>query len=73
MTNISSNMTIMTNVSKNVDQLCGANFCPGRISGDVANLHAPDPYKIQILSGIFIALMLCATILVSLFADTLKR
>lgn len=62
-----------TNISKNVDKLCGANFCPGRTSGDVANLHAPDAFKIQLLSGIFIALMLCATLLVSVFADTLKR
>lgn len=73
MTNVSSNMTITTNISKDVDQLCGANFCPGGNSGGVANLHAPDPFKIQLLSGIFTALMLCATILVSLFADTLKR
>lgn len=73
---LSANMTIeIGNVSKNVDQLCGARFCPNALesSGEVGNLHRPDLFKIQLLSGIFIVLMLCATILVSLFADTLKR
>lgn len=76
MDEVSANMTIdMENVTKNVDQLCGARFCPRALesSGEVGNLHRPDLFKIQLLSGIFIALMLCATILVSLFADTLKR
>lgn len=70
---MNTNITITTNISKNVGQLCGANFCPVENSGEVANLHQPDPFKIQFLSGIFIVLMLCATLLVSLFADTLKR
>ncbi len=71
------NMTndMVMNTSKNVDQLCGARFCPATAesSGEVGNLHRPDLFKIQLLSGIFIVLMLCATILVSLFADSLKR
>lgn len=70
---LSANMTTMENVSNNVDQLCGAKFCPVENAGGVANLHKPDLFKIQILSGIFIVLMICATVLVSLFADTLKR
>lgn len=73
---LSANMSVdMVAVSKNVDQLCGARFCPAapESSGEIGNLHRPDVFKIQLLSGIFIALMLCATILVSLFADTLKR
>lgn len=70
---LSANITDIANVAKNVDQLCGAKFCPAvESSGEVANLHKPDLFKIQILSGIFIVLMICATILVSLFADTLK-
>lgn len=63
----------VSSIAKNVDQFCGANFCPKANSGEVANLHQPDPFKIQFLSGIFIVLMLSATLLVSLFADTLKR
>lgn len=71
---MSANMTITVNISKNVDQLCGAKFCPAASSSsEVGNLHRPDMYKIQLLSGIFIVLMLGATVLVSLFADTLKR
>lgn len=73
MDDLSSNMTVVvSNISKNVDELCGARFCPSDVE-KAGNLHRPDVFKIQLLSGIFIALMLCATILVSLFADTLKR
>ncbi|KAJ6616193.1 UNC93-like protein [Pseudolycoriella hygida] len=71
---LSENMTnVVVNASKTVGELCGANFCPVEKSGEVANLHPPDHSKIQFLSGIFILLMLCATVLVSLFTDTLKR
>lgn len=61
------------NVENNVPELCGANFCPGVNAADNSNLEPPHPMKIQLLSGIFLALMIVACLLVALFTDSLKR
>lgn len=57
----------------NVAGLCGAQFCPGVGADDIPNLMAPHPLKIQLLAGIFLALMVAACALVALGTDSLGR
>lgn len=62
-----------TPITKNVAEVCGAKFCPGITAAENPNLEPPAPVKIYILSGIFLALMICAGILVTFFVDSLER
>lgn len=75
-TEVISNFTAIiskNNVGNNVSELCGAKFCPGVNAAANSNLVQPHPMKIQLLSGIFLALMIVAFLLVALFTDSLKR
>lgn len=63
----------VTFVRANVSDICGARFCPGVGATDNPNLEPPAQLKIQLLSGIFLALMVCACLMVALFTDSLKR
>lgn len=57
-----------------VASFCGAAYCPSSENGAKGNLTSPpDPEKIQILSGIFLALMISACLMVAFFVDPLKR
>lgn len=57
----------------NVSELCGARFCPGVSAAVNPNLKPPEMSKIHMLSGIFLALMVCACVLVAVGVDSLKR
>lgn len=67
---LDANATI---VPVNVPGLCGARFCPGVGADEIPNLQPPHPLKIQLLSGVFLALMVGAAGLVAFGADSLKR
>lgn len=57
-----------------VASFCGAAYCPSSENGAAANLTSPpDHEKIKTLSGIFLALMISACIIVALFVDPMKR
>lgn len=61
-------------VVQRVASFCGAAFCPSsKIDGNATLPPPPDHQKIQMLSGIFLALMISACLLVALFVDPLKR
>lgn len=74
--NLTINGTIDEAVSfvrANVSNICGARFCPGVGATDNPNLEPPAQLKIQLLSGIFLALMVCACLMVAFFTDSLER
>lgn len=57
-----------------VASFCGAAYCPTSANGAGAKLTSPpDHEKIETLSGIFLALMISACIIVALFVDPLNR
>lgn len=57
-----------------VASFCGAAYCPTSENGAKVILTSPpDHEKIVTLSGIFLALMISACIIVVLFVDPLKR
>lgn len=61
-------------VIQRVASFCGAAFCPSSENGAKVNLTSPpDHKKIQILSAIFLALMISACLMVAFFVDPLKR
>lgn len=67
-------MNNVTNLAtRSVAEVCGAKFCPGSNLNDNPNLQQPEKYKIQMLMGIFMGLMVCSSLLVSVFSDSLKR
>lgn len=75
---ISANSTIdavaLALREKNVNELCGARFCPGGVSAAVnPNLVPPEMSKIHLLSGIFLGLMISACLLVAFGVDSLQR
>lgn len=64
----------MAELKANVSKLCGANFCPDKVTADVnPNLALPDNGKIQTLMLIFFAMMVVACLLISFGVDGLKR
>lgn len=63
----------MVTTNGNVAALCGARFCPGVTASEIPNLTPPSPSKIYLLSGVFLALMVCACALVASGADSLRR
>lgn len=59
---------------RDVGEICGANFCPVAVTqNDNPNLIPPDPRKIQLLAGIFLACMVTACVSVAVGVDSLKR
>ncbi|XP_063536617.1 UNC93-like protein [Cydia strobilella] len=52
---------------------CGVNFCSGSEAHGNANLQPPSPLKIQVISGVYLACMAFAVILVAFGVDSLKR
>lgn len=61
-------------LSHNVSQLCGAKFCPDKVTAAVnPNLTLPDYGKIQTLMLIFLAMMIAASLLIAFAVDGLKR
>lgn len=54
-------------------KLCGAAFCPGITAAINSNLQAPDSSKIQMIMFIFLAMMVCACLLIAFAVDGLKR
>lgn len=63
----------LTTLTQNVAKLCGAEFCPGVTAALNPNLEKPDQSKIQMLMIIFLAMMILASILISVAVDGLKR
>lgn len=64
----------MAELKSNVSKLCGANFCPDKVTADInPNLALPDNGKIQTLMLIFFAMMIVACLLISFAVDGLKR
>lgn len=70
-----TNTTInFAELSANVSKLCGAQFCPDKVTADVnPNLALPDYGKIQTLMLIFLAMMIGASLLIAFAVDGLKR
>lgn len=68
-----ANSTAAASHSVDVGELCGANFCPGLGAAENNNLLKPDKEKINLLSGIFLACMAGAVLLVAIGVDTAKR
>lgn len=60
-------------LTQNVAKLCGAEFCPGVTAASNPNLTPPDSSKIQMLMLIFLGMMICASFLVGVAVDGLKR
>lgn len=61
-------------LTENVAKLCGAQFCPDKVTADVnPNLALPDYGKIQTLMLIFLAMMIGASLLIAFAVDGLKR
>lgn len=64
----------MVELKANVSKLCGAQFCPGKVTADInPNLALPDDGKIQTLMLIFLGMMIVACLLISFAVDGLKR
>ena len=57
---------------KNIGEVCGAQFCPN-VNGENPNLQPPAESRVQLLSAIFLALMISACLLVAFFTDSLTR
>lgn len=57
-----------------VSELCGAKFCPDKVTADInPNLTLPDYGKIQLLMLIFLGMMVLASLLIAFAVDGLKR
>ncbi|XP_045498147.1 UNC93-like protein [Colias croceus] len=52
---------------------CGVNFCSGSDAHENTNLEPPSALKIQVIAGVYLACMACATILVAVGVDSLGR
>ncbi|CAK1551241.1 unnamed protein product [Leptosia nina] len=52
---------------------CGVNFCSGNDEQDNSNLVPPSALKIQVISGVYLACMIFASILVAFGVDSLSR
>lgn len=64
----------MIEQKERVSKLCGAQFCPDKVTADVnPNLTLPDDDKIQLLMCIFLAMMVVASLLIAFGVDRLKR
>ncbi|XP_053610147.1 UNC93-like protein [Plodia interpunctella] len=65
----------VTNVTSVVDlgETCGVNFCSGSASHENTNLAPPSPLKIQVISGVYLACMAIAVVLVAVGVDSLRR
>lgn len=64
----------MAELKANVSKLCGANYCPDKVTADInPNLTLPDSGKIQTLMLIFFGMMVIACLLISFGVDGLKR
>lgn len=64
----------MIELNANVSKLCGAQFCPDKVTADVnPNLALPDNGKIQTLMLIFFAMMIVACLLIAFCVDGLER
>lgn len=72
---IESELDIQTNItlSPAVDQICGANFCPGLAVDANPNLTRPPDSKINMLTSIYLCCMIVAFIIVVVLVDSSKR
>lgn len=61
-------------ILEDVDNMCGARFCPGdAIGGANPNLKPPPASKINLIAGIYLACMIAACLVVALGVDSLNR
>lgn len=60
------------NGSVNAVELCGASFCTSNHHG-IDNLERPPNEEIYEISGIYLACIVVAVIIVALFVDPLSR
>jgi hypothetical protein len=56
------------------NDICGASFCP-RTAAEAANpnLHPPETSKIHLITGIYLACMIAACLVVAFFVDPMRR
>lgn len=68
---VPANVTLNSSI---VAEVCGANFC-GVAAGETENpnLQPPDPDRINLISGIYLACMVVACLIVALGVDSLSR
>ena len=65
------NVTLNSSI---VSEVCGANFCGVTASEAVnPNLQPPPPERIHLISGIYLACMVLACLIVALGVDSLSR
>ncbi|GLV32405.1 uncharacterized protein CBL_00886 [Carabus blaptoides fortunei] len=67
------NTTIINETLQNVEDICGANFCPGVTIAENPNLEPPAKEKIQLISGIYLGCMIAACVIVAFGVDSLSR
>ncbi|XP_064210761.1 UNC93-like protein isoform X2 [Tribolium castaneum] len=75
LTSLLSAETVVTSLQdERPNDLCGANFCPGTVT-EVANpnLHPPETSKIHLITGIYLACMVGACLVVAIFVDPMNR
>lgn len=68
--------TIVTNVTLNssvVAETCGANFCGVSAEIENPNLVPPPVERIHIISGIYLACMILACLIIAVAVDSLSR
>lgn len=54
--------------------ICGAEFCLSNVNASAnPNLQPPEPYKIQLIAGIYLACMIGSSVIVGLGMDSMKR
>jgi hypothetical protein len=62
------------NISTNILETCGYNFCPGsEVTAENPNLDRPADEKIYAVAGIYLACMALASFIVIFGVTSLKR
>ncbi|KAH1009694.1 hypothetical protein HUJ04_002014 [Dendroctonus ponderosae] len=63
----------VSTASRNSEEICGANFCPGTVVEAIPNLAPPSTSKINTITGIYLACMIAAVLAVAFGVDSVKR
>lgn len=66
---------IKANLTQNLENKCGANFCPGLASSpdDIPELTPPSQAKINLITGIYFFCMVVAVLIIAFGVDKISK
>lgn len=71
--NLAGPQNTTTELLDNIENICGANFCPGVVAAANPNLKQPPVSKIHLIAGIYLVCMILASLIVAVGVDSLNR